>query len=122
MATPAITINANNAFKKTGVTASNIAASESTAPVTVLPYNKITAIATTASFGTGNITLTAQGSLNGTTWVTLGSALTIAADGGAYSLGSATATQDISTYSFVRWTRGADTNVGTVFVQFQLSK
>lgn len=121
MAQRAITITTNNVNRLQGNTAVALAPSDTTDAVLVSRVSTAVAIATTASFGTGNITLTAQGSLDGTNWVTLGTATTITADGNAYNLGSATTSQDVRNYTFIRWIRGADSNVGTVSVSFRAS-
>lgn len=94
-----------------------LAASDDTAAVNILNYNKIKAVVLTAGFSTGNITVTAQSSQDGTNWVTLGTALTITANGYVYALSSATAIQDITTDRFLRFIRGGDSNTGTVQVQ-----
>jgi hypothetical protein len=120
MATPTFTVVANNSERKmlSGlVEVAKLAASEFTEAVDVTTYNKIQAMALTASFGTGNITITAQASQDGTNWVTLGSAATISGNGLAYILSGATAVQDITTVRYVRFGRGGDANVGTVDIQ-----
>lgn len=94
-----------------------LAASDVTEAVDVLKYNKIKAVAVTSDFSSGNITITAQSSQDGTNWVTLGSAATVTANGAAFVLSSATAIQDITTDRFVRFTRGGDANTGTVQIQ-----
>ena len=94
-----------------------LAASDVTESVDVLNYNKIEAVAVTSGFTTGNITITAQTSQDGTNWVTLGTAATLTADGAAYILSSATTVQDITTNRYVRFTRGGDANGGSVQIQ-----
>lgn len=94
-----------------------LAPDDVTEAIDVTIYNKIEAQAVTSGFTSGNIALTAQSSQDGTNWVTLGTALTISANGTAYSLGSATAPQDITTKRYVRWIRGGDSNGGTVQIQ-----
>lgn len=97
--------------------ATALSASDDTNAVDVLKFNKIKAVALTTGFSTGNITITAQSSQDGTNWVTLGTALTISANGYAYVLSSATAIQDITTDRFVRFIRGGDSNTGAVQIQ-----
>jgi len=94
-----------------------LAASDDTNAVDVLNYNKIKAVALTDGFSSGNITITAQSSQDGTNWVTLGTAATITANGYAYVLSGATAIQDITTDRYVRFIRGGDSNTGTVQIQ-----
>lgn len=94
-----------------------LAASDDTAAIDLTKYNKIEAVAVTSDFSSGNITITAETSQDGTNWLTLGTAATISADGASYVLGSATAVQDITTNRFVRFTRGGDSNTGTVQIQ-----
>ncbi len=94
-----------------------LAASDVTEAVDVMSYNKVTAYSLISDFGTGNITITAQGSQDGTNWVTLGSAATVSANGYGYVLSSATTVQDITTVRYIRFTRGGDSNVGNVDIQ-----
>ncbi len=94
--------------------AETLAAGDTSETFDTLDYTSCTIKVTTASFGTGNITITA---LNGGTSV---AAETVSADGTVF-VGAATSI-DLTDINSLNVTRGADSNVGTTALEFVFHK
>jgi hypothetical protein len=114
-------------------TATAIPASD-VSTLNVKGFNKLRASATPASFGSGAITMTVTASVDGTHYVALTTFASITAAGNydLVALGTAvtglsvqTASPtllDITGYNFLRFTRGADSNTGTVALSVDVAR
>ena len=114
-------------------TATAIPASD-VSTLNVRGFNKLRATATPVAFGTGAITMTVTASVDGTNYVPLTTFASITAAGVYDLVGLGTAVTglsvqtasptllDITGYNFIRITRGADANVGTVALTVDVSR
>ncbi len=114
-------------------TATAIPASD-VSTLNVRGFNKLRATAIPASFGTGTITMTVTASQDGTNYVALTTFASITAAGTYDLTGVGTAVTglsvqtaspsyiDITGYNFLRFTRGADSNTGTVALSVDVAR